>query len=53
MAIGTFSSSDGSIVLWSGVDPKEYRGITVTIEPDDDNPASSGRRVLAGTLRAT
>jgi hypothetical protein len=53
VAIGTFSSSDGSIVLWSGVDPKEYRGMTVTIEPDDDNPASSGRRVLVGTLRPT
>ena len=52
VAIGTFSSSDGGIVLWSGVDPDEYRDITVTIEPDDDNPASSGQRVLAGTLRA-
>ena len=53
VAIGTFSSSDDSIVLWSGVDPDEYRGITVTIEPDDDDPGSSGRRVLVGTLRAT
>jgi hypothetical protein len=51
VSIGTFSSSDGAIVLWSGVDPREYRGITVTLEPDDDNPASSGRRVLAGALR--
>jgi anti-sigma-K factor RskA len=53
VSIGTFSSSDGSIILWSGVSPKEYRGISVTVEPDDDNPASSGRRVLIGTLRAT
>jgi len=53
VSIGTFSSSDGAVVLWSGVSPTEYRGITVTVEPDDDNPASSGRRVLQGTLRAT
>jgi len=53
VSIGTFSSSDGTVVLWSGVSPTEYRGITVTVEPDDDNPASSGRRVLVGTLRAT
>ena len=53
VSIGTFSSSDGAVVLWSGVSPTEYRGITVTVEPDDDNPASSGRRVLEGTLRAT
>ena len=53
VAIGTFSSSDGTVVLWSGVSPTEYRGITVTIEPDDDKPASSGRRVLEGTLRPT
>jgi hypothetical protein len=31
----------------------EYRGFSVTVEPDDDNPASSGRRVLVGTLRST
>jgi len=53
VSIGTFSSSDGGIVLWSGVSPEEYQGISVTIEPDDDNPASSGRRVLIGTIRAT
>jgi hypothetical protein len=53
VSIGTFSSSDGGIVLWSGVSPKEYRGISVTIEPDDDNPASSGRRVLVGAVRPT
>ncbi len=51
VSIGTFSSSDGAIVLWSGVNPTEYRGMTVTIEPDDDDPASSGRRVLAGELQ--
>jgi anti-sigma-K factor RskA len=53
VAIGTFSSSDGGITLWSGVSPKEYRGISVTIEPDDNNPGSSGRRVLVGDIHAT
>jgi hypothetical protein len=53
VSIGTFSSSDDDIVLWSGVSPREYRSMTVTVEPDDDNPRSSGRRVLAGAVRAT
>jgi len=53
VSIGTFSSSDSDIVLWSGVSPREYRGITVTVEPDDDDPASSGRRVLVGALHAS
>ena len=52
VSIGTFSSSDGAITLWSGVSPQRYRGISVTIEPDDNNPASSGRRVLIGELHA-
>jgi hypothetical protein len=53
VSIGTFSSSAGEIVLWSGVSPAEYRAITVTIEPDDDDPASSGSLVLTGMLRPT
>ena len=52
VSIGTFSSSDGAITLWSGVSPQQYRGISVTIEPDNGDPASSGRRVLTGELRA-
>ncbi len=53
VAIGTFhvrAGDDDRIELWSGVDPDAYPTLTVTIEPEDGNPASSGRRVLAGTL---
>ena len=46
--IGTFSSSDGRVTLWSGVSPSDYPTITVTIESADNNQASSGRRVLVG-----
>jgi hypothetical protein len=50
--IGSFSSSDARVTLWSGVDPAEYSGISVTIEAADNDQGSSGRRVLVGTLRA-
>ena len=46
--IGTFSSSDGRVTLWSGVSPSDYPTITVTIESADNDQASSGRRVLIG-----
>jgi hypothetical protein len=49
--IGTFSSSDEQVTLWSGVSPDEFTSITVTIERADNDQASSGRRVLLGTLR--
>lgn len=49
--IGSFSSSDARVTLWSGVDPAEYSGISVTIEAADNNQGSSHRAVLAGTLR--
>ncbi len=49
--IGTFSSSDGRVTLWSGVSPKDYPSITVTIESTDNDQASSGRRVLVGDAR--
>ncbi len=51
--IGTFSSSDARITLWSGVSPKDYPTITVTIEQADNNQSSSGRRVLTGTAQAS
>jgi Anti-sigma-K factor rskA, C-terminal len=51
--IGTFSSSDGRVTLWSGVSPKDFPTITVTIEALDNDQASSGRRVLVGEVRAT
>jgi hypothetical protein len=51
--IGTFSSDDGSVTLWSSVSPEDFPTITVTIEATDDVQGSSGRRVLVGDLRAT
>ena len=49
--IGTFSSSDGKVTLWSGVSPKEFSTISVTIEAADGDQGSSGRRVLTGDVR--
>jgi len=51
VAVGTFSSSDEEITLWSGASPERYPFVSVTIEADDGDPASSGRVVLAGELR--
>ena len=51
--IGTFSSSDGRITLWSGVSPKDFPTLTVTIEAADNNQASSGRRVLTGEVHGS
>ena len=50
--IGTFSSSDGRVTLWSGVSPKKFPTMTVTIEKADNIQASSGVRVLAGDVHA-
>jgi len=50
--IGTFSSSDGRITLWSGVSPKDFPTLTVTIEATDNNQASSGRKVLVGAVHS-
>jgi hypothetical protein len=51
--IGTFSSSDSHVTLWSGVSPKDYPTLTVTIEKADNNQDSSGQRVLTGTAHAS
>jgi anti-sigma-K factor RskA len=51
--VGTFSSSDGRVTLWSGVSPKDFPTLTVTIEEPDNDQTSSGRRVLIGEVRAT
>jgi hypothetical protein len=45
VTIGTFSM-EGKVVLWSGVPLNGFNEMTITIEPDDGNPASSGKRVL-------
>ena len=42
--IGTFSSSDGRVTLWSVVSPKDFPTITVTMEATDNDQISSGRR---------
>jgi hypothetical protein len=49
--IGSFSSGDDTVTLWSGVSPDDFPELTVTIETADGDQASSGRRVLAGVLR--
>jgi hypothetical protein len=53
VAIGTFHNrepDDEPVGLWSGVDTAAYPEITVTLEPEDGDPASSGQRVLGGSL---
>jgi hypothetical protein len=47
--IGTFHTG-ADVTLWAGVPLAEYSTLTVTIEPADGNPASSGNRVLAVDL---
>jgi Anti-sigma-K factor rskA len=47
--IGTFNDGRG-VILWAGVSPKEFRTLTVTRERADGVQASSGEKVLAGTL---
>lgn len=48
--IGTFN--DGrNVKLWAGVSPKAFRTLTVTREQADGDQASSGEKVLVGTVR--
>jgi anti-sigma-K factor RskA len=49
--IGTFHTGDGEVVLWSGVPVDEYHTITVTVEEENGDQASSGKRVLTGELK--
>ena len=48
--LGTFSSSDGRVTLWSGVSPSEFTAISVTIEAANGDQGSSGDRVLTGDV---
>jgi hypothetical protein len=50
--IGTFSSSNNRVTLWSGVSPHRFSTLTVTIESNDNDQTSSGRRVLVGDVHA-
>ena len=49
--IGTFSSSNDYVTLWSGVSPDAFHTMTVTIEATDNDQASSGKVVLIGELQ--
>ena len=50
--IGTFHTGEGEVTLWSGVPLDQYPTITVTLEDEGGDPASSGKRVLQGELKA-
>jgi hypothetical protein len=48
--IGTFNEGR-NVRLWAGVSPKAFGTLTVTREQADGNQASSGEKVLVGTVR--
>jgi len=47
--IGTFNEAR-NVTLWAGVSPKDFTTLTVTRERADDEQASSGEKVLVGTV---
>lgn len=47
--IGTFNEGR-DVTLWAGVSPKKFKTLTVTRERADGNQASSGEKVLVGTV---
>jgi hypothetical protein len=49
--VGTFNDAR-EVTLWAGVRPPEFPTLTVTRQQANGNPASSGQRVLTGTIRA-
>jgi hypothetical protein len=49
--VGTFNDAQ-HVTLWSGVPITKFRTLTVTQQLANGNPASSGRRVLVGTITA-
>jgi len=48
--VGTFNEPD-HITLWSGAPVTAFPALTVTVQQANGNPASSGKRVLVGTIR--
>jgi hypothetical protein len=47
--VGTFN--DGrNVTLWAGVSPKDFSTLTITRERADGDQASSGQKVLVGTV---
>jgi anti-sigma-K factor RskA len=49
--VGTFNEGRG-VTLWAGVSPVDFPTLTVTREPADGDQASSGERVLVGSVDA-
>ena len=49
--VGTFNAGV-DVTLWSGVSPKTFTTLTVTRERNDGDQASSGEKVLVGTVDA-
>jgi hypothetical protein len=47
--VGTFNEGE-DVTLWAGVSPKDFTTLTVTRELADGDQASSGDKVLAGTI---
>jgi hypothetical protein len=47
--VGTFNDAR-QVVLWAGVPATQFRSLSVTQQEAGASPASSGRRVLVGTL---
>lgn len=47
--VGTFNVGT-NVTLWAGVSPKPFKTLTVTRERADGNQASSGKKVLVGTV---
>jgi Anti-sigma-K factor rskA len=50
--IGTFNDAV-NVTLWSGVPVTQFRTLTVTRQEANGNPASSGQRVLIGTIKSS
>jgi hypothetical protein len=50
--IGTFNDAL-EVTLWSGVPVTQFRTLTVTRQEANGNPASSGQRVLIGTIKSS
>jgi hypothetical protein len=48
--VGTFNDAR-NVTLWAGVPPTEYPSLTVTRQRAGRGPASSGERVLTGSIR--
>lgn len=49
--IGTFNAGR-KVTLWAGVSPKDFPTLSITREQADGNQASSGQKVLVGTVEA-